>query len=398
MFIPVGDTPNPRNFTPWVNWFLIGANIAVYVFITLPLSSTGVDINDPMVREYLQHISKSLPSDISLRQVISQISAYNVFTFIHGYKPGAPQMNDLLFSIFLHGGLLHLAGNMLFLWIYGDNVEHRLGRFGYLMTYLCTGICATLFFSAFAGDSMIPLVGASGAISGILGLYFLLFPRNSVKVFIMLFPIYFNVILLPARWVLGFYVLVDNVLPFVAGASSSVAYGAHIGGFLAGLGIAWTGERFAWHWPWKDTMRHLGRMKHDAKKSQDAAGASRIFDIQDALKEGSPSHALELIANMSSSEIERLKPDDCIVLAGWLDESGHPIAASRLLKRCLSIHTLSNNPAEIYLALGLLRLKHGQTTAAYQHLLSVFDHNPSPDTAQKTRNALARINMYRGAP
>ncbi|HOO47567.1 MAG TPA: rhomboid family intramembrane serine protease, partial [Deltaproteobacteria bacterium] len=200
MFIPIGDSPNPRNFTPWINWILIAANIAVYIFITLPLSSAGVDINDPTLREYLHHVSRSLPSGISLRQVLAQTSAYDLFTFVHGYKPGAPELSDLFFSMFLHGGFLHLAGNMLFLWIYGDNVEYRLGRAGYLITYLATGICATLFFSALAGNSMTPLVGASGAISGVLGLYFLLFPRNSVKVFIMLFPIYFNAIYLPARY------------------------------------------------------------------------------------------------------------------------------------------------------------------------------------------------------
>ena len=396
MFIPVGDTPNPKNFTPWVNWLLITVNIGIYLFITLPLSSSGIDINDPTVREYLHHISRSLPSGVSLRQVLSQISAYDLFTFIHGYKPGAPQLNDLFFSMFLHGGLLHLAGNMLFLWIYGDNVEYRLGRLGYLITYLTTGLCATLFFSVLAGNSMTPLVGASGAISGVLGLYFLLFPRNSIKVFIMLFPIYFNVVLLPARWVLGFFVLVDNLLPIIFGAGGSVAYGAHIGGFLAGLGVAWTGEKFAWHWPWKDSLRHLGDIKKSSGPTDNKASPSRLFDIHDAVKEGSSSRALDAIAKMNSSDIARLKPDDCIVLAKWLDESGHSIAASRLLKKCIANHSESNNLAEVYLALGLLRLKQGQPTAAYQHLLSVFDHNPSSKTAQQTHNALAQINMYRG--
>ena len=174
-----GDSPNPKNFTPWINWSLIIANVAVYFFVTLPLSSQGVDLNDPMLREFLRHIAQSLPSGVSIKQVLAQISAYDLFTYVHGYKPGAPQTGYLFFSMFLHGNLLHLVGNMLFLWIYGDNVEHRLGRLGYLITYLVSGVAATLFFSVFAGSSMTPLVGASGAISGVLGLYFLLFPHQS---------------------------------------------------------------------------------------------------------------------------------------------------------------------------------------------------------------------------
>jgi len=396
VFIPIGDSPNPRNFTPWINWILIAANIAVYIFITLPLSSAGVDINDPTLREYLHHVSRSLPSGISLRQVLAQTSAYDLFTFVHGYKPGAPELSDLFFSMFLHGGFLHLAGNMLFLWIYGDNVEYRLGRAGYLITYLATGICATLFFSALAGNSMTPLVGASGAISGVLGLYFLLFPRNSVKVFIMLFPIYFNAVYLPARWVLGFFVIVDNLLPILVGSSSSVAYGAHIGGFAAGLGVAWAGERLAWNWPWKDTMRHLGGKKTARSTPGDEPSASRLMDIHDAVKEGSPSRALDTIAKMNRSEIARITPENCVVLAKWLEESGHPIAASRLLKMCLSSHAGSDNLSGIFLELGLMRLRQKQPIAAYQYLLSVFDHNPSPETAVQARNALSQIDIHKG--
>lgn len=397
MFLPIGDSPNPKNYIPWVNWLLIMANVAVYLFITLPLSSQGVDLNDPMLREFLQHISKSLPSGVSLRQVLAQISAYDLFTYIHGYKPGAPQLSDLFFSLFLHGGLLHLVGNMLFLWIYGDNVEHRLGRVGYLITYLATGLAATLFFSLFAGSSMTPLVGASGAISGVLGLYFLLFPRNKVKVFIVLFPIYFNVILLPARLVLGFYLLVDNLLPFIIGTHSSVAFGAHIGGFLSGFAIAWAGEKFTWHWPWSDTMWNLGKKKPAKKTPDKTLSGSPLTSLRDALKNGSQERALEAIVSMDRKDIAELEPDECVTLAQWMEESGHPIAASTLLRKCLSGHPKANNLANVYLALGLMRLKQGQPTAAYQHLLSVFDHNPSDETARQAHQALSRINIHRSA-
>ena len=160
MFLPLGDTPNPRNFTPWVNWALIAANVGVYVLITLPLSQTPVDPTDPLLREYLRAIAPNLPPLTSLRQVLVHLSAYDLFTFAHGYKPGAPEVGDLFACMFLHGGFLHLAGNMLFLWIFGDNVEHRLGRVGYLLAYLATGVLATLSFSLFETGSMTPLVGA----------------------------------------------------------------------------------------------------------------------------------------------------------------------------------------------------------------------------------------------
>ena len=397
MFIPIGDSPNPPNYTPWVNYSLITANVAVYFFITLPLSSQGVDSNDPMLREFLRHIADSLPSGVSLRQVLATISAYDLFTYVHGYKPGAPQIGDLFFGMFLHGGFLHLAGNMLFLWIYGDNVEHRLGRLGYLITYLATGVAATLFFSVFAGSSMTPLVGASGAISGVLGLYFLLFPKNKVKVFIALFPIYFNVLLLPARWVLGFFLLVDNLLPFIIGSSSSVAFGAHIGGFLAGFGIALAGERLAWQWPWTDSMRHIGKARQPGTSFEKKPQESSLAILREALKQGSPSDALDAVSTMDRGEIAQLNPDECVTLARWLEEKGHPVAASTLLRKCLSSHQKSDNLAGVYLALGLMRLNQGQPTAAYQHLLNVFEHNPSPETAQQAHQALSQINIYRSA-
>ncbi len=209
--LPIGDTPNPRNFRPWVNWALIAVNVAVFFGVSLPMGEQ-----------------------------------YGVYVFEHGYKPGVPEVSDLFYSMFLHGGLAHLAGNMLFLWIYGDNVEHRLGRLTYLLVYIGCGIAATLTFGFFAGGSRVPLVGASGAISGVLGLYFLLFPRNKVKVFLFFFPFVMGVYLIPARIVLGLYVVVDNFFPALLGASSNVAYGAHLGGFFAGVLAAVIGERRDW--------------------------------------------------------------------------------------------------------------------------------------------------------
>ena len=167
MLFPIGDTPNPRNFKAWINWSLLAINVAVYLVLTLPLSSQPANPQDPALVDYLRVVAPSVSPSVAYQALGRQISAYDLFVFKHGYRPGAPEVSDLLFAMFLHANFWHLAGNMLFLWIYGDNVEHRLGRVGYLLTYVLTGVAATLVFALFAGSSLLPMIGASGAISGV---------------------------------------------------------------------------------------------------------------------------------------------------------------------------------------------------------------------------------------
>lgn len=235
MFLPFADSPNPSS-RPYVTLGLIVLNVAIYVLITLPLSRLRPDFNDPIFLEYV----RSIGSHTDWRAIVQNVSVYDLVTFEYGFRPSSPSVVTLLTSLFLHGNLAHLAGNMLFLWVFGDNVEHRLGRSGFLFVYLAGGICATLFFALFVPGSPIPLIGASGAISAVLGCYFIWFPRNHVKVFIFLFPLLVTTVLIPARMVLGFYLLVDNLLPFLltTGKGTGVAHGAHIGGFIAGLVLA----------------------------------------------------------------------------------------------------------------------------------------------------------------
>jgi membrane associated rhomboid family serine protease len=242
--IPLGDSPNPPG-VPVVNYALVAINVALYVLITLPLSTSPVDPNDPALLDYLRTVVGHLPGPLSVHAVLRQTSAYDLFVFEHAFRPAAPAITDLFFAMFLHAGFAHLAGNMLFLWIYGDNVEHRLGSFRYLLAYLGTGTAATLFHTAFAHHSPLPLLGASGAISGVLGFYFLWFPRNQVRILLLFFPFLFNVVTIPARLLLGVYILLDNLLPFALThrAGAGVAYGAHIGGFLAGMASAWIMDR-----------------------------------------------------------------------------------------------------------------------------------------------------------
>ena len=243
MFLPLGDEPNPRG-VPVVTYGLIGVNVAVYLVVTLPLGSVRPDFDDPRLAEYVQILVQQLSGRMALNDILQQISAYELVTFNYGYRPAAPSVIGLFTSMFLHGGFMHLAGNMLFLWIYGDNVEHRLGPGRFLGAYLATGVAATLFHALLAPDSLLPVVGASGAISGVLGFYFIWFPRNRVRLLVYFF-FFVNIVYAPARWVLGAYLLF-NLLPLLASdglEGGGVAYGAHIGGFIAGLGSAWWAER-----------------------------------------------------------------------------------------------------------------------------------------------------------
>jgi membrane associated rhomboid family serine protease len=145
-----------------------------------------------------------------------------------------PYWSTLITSMFLHGGWMHLGGNMLYLWIFGDNIERELGRARYLVFYLVCGLAAGLAHIWFSSASSVPSVGASGAISGVLGGYLLLFPHNRVRVLTR-----YGVTTVPAVVLLGFWIVIQLISQAGSIARTSegggVAYMAHIGGFAAGL-------------------------------------------------------------------------------------------------------------------------------------------------------------------
>jgi membrane associated rhomboid family serine protease len=240
MFFPIGDYPNPRGWH-WMTVLLILANVAVYVLFTVPLSAQPVNPADPQLAELLASLQTRLPPGTSLAEVTRQLTQYDLFVYRYGFRASAMNVTDLFASMFLHAGFMHLAGNMLFLWIYGNNVEDRLGPIGFLLAYLLTGVAAVAFQTVFNLGSDVPMIGASGAISGVLGFYLRWFPKHYVKVFIFLFPFFVGTRMLPASLVLWMYLILDNIVPFVlgGGGGGGVAHGAHIGGFLAGLAIAW---------------------------------------------------------------------------------------------------------------------------------------------------------------
>ena len=148
----------------------------------------------------------------------------------------SPQMT-LLTSMFLHGGFMHLAGNMLYLWIFGDNIEDILGKPVFLLFYFICGIVAALSQALPEPSSTIPMIGASGAISGVLGAYVVFFPKKKIKVAIP-FGFFLQILRLPAYVVLIFWFVLQLINGANAGSGGGIAFGAHIGGFVAGLVLA----------------------------------------------------------------------------------------------------------------------------------------------------------------
>ena len=149
-----------------------------------------------------------------------------------------PPVATIITSMFLHGGWLHLAGNMLYLWVFGPSIEDRMGRARFLIFYLACGVVAALAQALPAPETLAPMIGASGAISGVLGAYLLLFPRTQVRVLVPL-GFMLTVVRLPALWVLGLWFAVQLLSSLWAPAGEGgVAFRAHLGGFVAGLAAA----------------------------------------------------------------------------------------------------------------------------------------------------------------
>jgi membrane associated rhomboid family serine protease len=159
------------------------------------------------------------------------------FTLYFGLVPAAFSWVAVFTSMFLHGGLFHVAGNMLYLWIFGDNVEDRMGHGRFLVFYLLCGTAAALAQTIAAPDSVVPMVGASGAIAGVMGAYFVLYPKSRIVTLIPLF-FFFQVIEVPAIFFLGIWFVMQflsGVGSIASSAQGGVAFWAHVAGFVAGI-------------------------------------------------------------------------------------------------------------------------------------------------------------------
>ena len=165
----------------------------------------------------------------------------DAFTLYYGLVPAAFSWVAVFTSMFLHGGFLHVAGNMLYLWIFGDNVEDRMGHGRFLVFYLLCGVAAALAQTITVPDSVVPMVGASGAIAGVMGAYFVLYPRSRIVTLIPIF-FFFQVVEVPAILFLGIWFVMQflsgigsivNSIP--GGAMGGIAVWAHVAGFVAGI-------------------------------------------------------------------------------------------------------------------------------------------------------------------
>ena len=212
MFLPIRDD-NPHTVTPFVNYgLLIACGVAFLWQLSLGASSDAAVATLGFVPG---HLFGTVPPDPRL--------------------PTVPATMTLFTSMFLHGGWMHLLGNMLYLWIFGDNVEASLGHRRYLLFYVLCGVAAALAQGFVAPNSAIPMIGASGAIAGVLGAYLILHPRSNIKVFVFLFII-ITTINVPAFIVLGFWFGGQLLSSAAADAGApGVAFMAHVGGFVAGV-------------------------------------------------------------------------------------------------------------------------------------------------------------------
>ncbi|MBI1885760.1 MAG: rhomboid family intramembrane serine protease [Chloroflexi bacterium] len=223
--IPVSDAPRSRTF-PFVNIALIIASIAVFVYeLTL----------DPL------HLDRFVREN--------GIVSAHLIDWLQ-YPSGLEEPASVFTAMFIHGGWFHLIGNMLFLWVFGDNVEDAFGHIRYLLFYLLSGIGAVALQVFVDQDAIIPMVGASGAIAGVLGAYAVLYPRATVAVLIP-WLWFFGAFPVPAVLLIGiwfFMQLLNGIASLGAdavGVSAGVAFWAHVGGFLTGLVIVASVGRYA---------------------------------------------------------------------------------------------------------------------------------------------------------
>jgi membrane associated rhomboid family serine protease len=224
--IPIKDYPGPRRRLPWATWGLIAVNVVVFLYQV----SLGPDAQAFMFAYGV------VPA--ALTHGIPQTSLPGAPSHLPFHTPN-PVYLTLITSMFLHAGWLHIGGNMLFLYIFGDNVEDRMGHLPYLGFYLLCGIIAGLTQVFVDPNSTIPSLGASGAIAGVLASYVVLFPWAGVRTIIFIF-VFFTIVTLPAIILIGVWFVLQffdglAALSTVQQGMGGVAYFAHVGGFVTGL-------------------------------------------------------------------------------------------------------------------------------------------------------------------
>ena len=222
---PIGDDNSDRTITPYVNYFFIGVNILVFVLLQ------QIGSNEQFSYAF-SLVPSEITSGVDLTGAIDlkNASGTTIGQIPHYATPLGVYFN-FLSSMFMHGGFMHIFGNMLFLWVFGDNLENLLGHIRYAAFYIVCGLAAAVAQIVMDTDSVIPMLGASGAISGVLGGYLLLFPTRRVRALIFNFLTEVPAFVALGLWI-GFQIIQGY---FSSSETGGVAYAAHIGGFIAGL-------------------------------------------------------------------------------------------------------------------------------------------------------------------
>lgn len=229
--IPISDK-NHAQKTPFVMYFLIAVNILTYI-----IDHIAVDGYFTRLWNWAM-VPASVISDVKMVPIITEAGKLIGFEANPAIAPH-PQWITIFTSMFMHASILHIGGNMLYLWIFGNNIEDKLGHIKFLFFYLFCGVSAAFLHigvSFATNQQYIPTVGASGAIAGVLGAYLVLFPHAKIKTLVPMF-FFITFIDLPAVFVLGiwFFAQLSGIMNIGGQLGGGVAYGAHIGGFIAGI-------------------------------------------------------------------------------------------------------------------------------------------------------------------
>ncbi|MBA3600204.1 MAG: rhomboid family intramembrane serine protease [Acidobacteria bacterium] len=221
---PISDDNSDRTITPYVNYLFIGINILVFVLLQ------GIGSNDVFSYAF-SLVPKEITTGVDITGVQVVRDALGNVGQVQHYETPLPVYFNFLSSMFMHGGIMHIFGNMLFLWVFGDNLENMLGHIRFAAFYIVCGIVAAVAQIVMDSGSIIPMLGASGAISGVLGGYLLLFPTRRVRALIFNFLTEVPAFVALGLWI-GFQIIQGY---FSSPGTGGVAYAAHIGGFVAGL-------------------------------------------------------------------------------------------------------------------------------------------------------------------
>lgn len=226
MFFPIKDY-NPTRRIAYITILIIIANIALFLYQAVFSNLEFHIARHAMIPWEVTHLETiDSPIGYTLENDFGDISRKDIYRELPPYL-------TLLLSLFMHGSILHLLGNMLFLWIFGNNIEDHLGPIRYLIFYLLCGVGASLVHVLFNLNSFVPVIGASGAVSGVMGAYLVLYPRARIRTLVFVF-IFITFADIPASFFLIFWLIFQF---FYAGGTSGIAWLAHVGGFFIGLSL-----------------------------------------------------------------------------------------------------------------------------------------------------------------